>query len=41
MNKIKDFFYNKNDIIIAVIILLIAAGVIYWRVGAIIDYTGS
>ena len=27
MNKIKDFFYNKNDIII-VLIILIAAGLI-------------
>lgn len=38
MNKFKDFFYEKNDIIIAIIILLIAAGLIFWRVDAIMRY---
>lgn len=38
MNKIKDFFYNKNDIIIVLIILAAAAFIIYTRIGAIMDY---
>lgn len=38
MNKIKDFFYNKNDIIIVLIILIAAAFIIYWRIDAIMAY---
>ena len=38
MKKLKDFFYNKNDIIIVLIILAIAALIIYTRIGAIMDY---
>ena len=38
MNKLKDFFYNKNDILIALIILAVAAFVILWRVDAILSY---
>lgn len=34
----RDFFYNKNDVIVAVVIILIAAFVIYMRVGIIMDY---
>lgn len=38
MNKLKDFFYNKNDIIIVLIVLIAAAFIIYTRIGAIMDY---
>lgn len=38
MEKLKDFIYNKNDIIIAIVILLIASIVIYSRIGAIMKY---
>ncbi|MEA4922544.1 MAG: hypothetical protein VB031_04160 [Eubacteriaceae bacterium] len=38
MNRFKDFIYNKNDIIIALIILVIAACVIFFRIKAIMDY---
>ena len=38
MNKLKDFFYNKNDIFIALVILAVAAIVILWRVDAILSY---
>jgi hypothetical protein len=41
MNKLKDFLYNKNDIIVAVIILLTAAAVIYFRIAAIMDYPST
>lgn len=38
MDKIKDFFYNKNDVIIALLILAIAAAVIYFRIRAIMAF---
>ena len=41
MNRIKDFFYDKNDIIFTLIILVIAAGVIVWRLDAIMDYPAT
>lgn len=34
----RDFFYNKNDIILALLILLASAGVIAWRVLVIMNY---
>ena len=38
MKALKDFFYDKNDIIIALAILLIAALLIVWRMEVIMDY---
>ncbi|MBO4725355.1 MAG: hypothetical protein J5622_02500 [Firmicutes bacterium] len=38
MNWLKNFFYDKNDILIALIILVLAAGVILWRVNVIMTY---
>ena len=38
MNKLKDIFYDKNDILVALIILAIAAVVIFWRVDVIMAY---
>lgn len=38
MNKIKDFIYDKNDIVIAVLILAVAASVIFWRMDIILAY---
>ena len=38
MNKIKDIIYNKSDIIIAILILAIAALIIFWRLGIILEY---
>ncbi|MCB6992099.1 endolytic transglycosylase MltG [bacterium 210820-DFI.6.37] len=38
MNRIKDFFYNKNDVIVALIILAAAAFIIYLRIGDIMSY---
>lgn len=38
MRRIKDFFYNKNDILIVLIILAAAAFIIYTRIGVIMDY---
>jgi len=37
----RDFFYNKGDVFIAVLIILIAAFVIYIRVGVIMDYSAT
>ena len=39
MRVMRDFFYNKGDVLIAVLIILIAAFVIYMRVGVIMDYS--
>lgn len=38
MNKLKDFFYNHNDIAIACVIVIIAAFVIVTRVDILMDY---
>lgn len=38
MNKIKDFIYNKNDIIIVLVIMLAAGLIIYDRMEAIMEY---
>lgn len=38
MKKIKDFFYDKNDIIIVLLIVAAAAFLIYNRIDAIMDY---
>ena len=37
----RDFFYNKGDVLIAILIILIAAFVIYLRVGVIMDYSST
>lgn len=38
MNRIKDFFYNISDIVLALIIIAVAAIVILWRVDVIVEY---
>lgn len=38
MNKIKDIIYNKSDILVALLILAIAAAVIFWRLNIILEY---
>lgn len=38
MKKLKDFFYDKNDIIIVLIILAVAAFIIYTRIETIMEY---
>ena len=38
MRKLKDFFYDKNDIIIVLIILAVAAFIIYTRIETIMEY---
>ncbi len=38
MRKIKDFFYDKNDILIVLIIVAAAAFIIYTRIDAIMEY---
>ena len=32
MEKIKDFFYNINDLIIALLIIAVASYIILWKV---------
>lgn len=38
MKRLKDFFYDKNDILIALAILVIAALLIIWRMEVIMAY---
>ena len=38
MKKLKDFIYDKNDILIAVLILVVAAAIIAWRMEIILNY---
>lgn len=38
MERFKDFLYNKNDIVVAIIILAIALAVIAFRVMDIMQY---
>ena len=38
MKKLRDFFYDKNDIILALIILAVAGLLIVWRVDVIMAY---
>ena len=38
MKKFKDFIYDKNDVLIALLILILAALIIIWRMNAIMDY---
>jgi len=37
----RDFFYNKGDVFLAILIILVAAFVIYVRVGVIMDYSAT
>jgi|GEM_PF-6953786 len=41
MRKFKDILYDKNDILVAVVILLVAAAIIFFRINAIMDYSLS
>lgn len=38
MEKLKDFFYDKNDLVVALIIITIAGLLIVWRVNVIMNY---
>lgn len=38
MKSLKDIIYDKSDIVVALLILLIAAAIIINRVDAIMDY---
>ena len=37
MKKFKDFLYDKNDILIALLILIVAALIITWRMNREFD----
>ena len=38
MEKIKDFIYDKNDILVALLVLVFAALLIWWRMDVIMEY---
>ena len=39
MKKIRDFIYNTNDILIAVLIVAAAAGAIWWGLSELLSYS--
>ena len=41
MKKLKDFFYDKNDILVALVVLAVAALIVTWRVNVIMDYPST
>ncbi|MEG0924902.1 MAG: hypothetical protein RR313_09575 [Anaerovoracaceae bacterium] len=41
MKNFKDFLYDKNDIVIALVILLLAAVLIMWRLDVIMAYPAT
>ncbi len=38
MKKLKDIIYDYNDVFVALLIVAVAAGVIYWRVNVVMAY---
>lgn len=38
MKKLKDFIYDYNDVVVAVIIVIVAGLIIFWRIDAALDY---
>ena len=38
MRHIKNFIHNINDVVLAILIVAIAAGIIFWRMQIILDY---
>lgn len=41
MRKFKNFIYKTNDIIIAFVVILLACGLIAWRLNVIMDYPAT
>ncbi|MDD4583341.1 MAG: hypothetical protein PHR60_04035 [Eubacteriales bacterium] len=41
MNRLKDILYDKNDLLVALVILAIAGFVIYSRINVIMGYPGT
>jgi hypothetical protein len=38
MKSFKDFFHDNNDYLLAIVIVIIAAWLIVWRINVILDY---
>ncbi|MBQ6622222.1 MAG: hypothetical protein IJH75_05255 [Mogibacterium sp.] len=38
MKRLRDFFHDNNDILLALVIVVVAAGLIVWRISIILDY---
>ena len=38
MKKLKDFIYDYNDIVLAILIIIVAGAVIFWKVSDIMAY---
>lgn len=38
MNKLRNFIYEKNDLIVALIVVLITASILWWKIDGIMEY---
>ncbi len=38
MRHIRNFIHNISDIVLAIIVIAIAAGIIFWRMQIILEY---
>lgn len=38
MNKLRNFIYEKNDLIVALIVILITASILWWKIDGIMEY---
>ena len=41
MRHIRNFIHDINDIVLAILIVAIAAGIIFWRMQIILDYPST
>lgn len=41
VDKFKDFFYATTDYLIILLILVVASGVVTWRLGSLFDSNNS
>ena len=37
----RNFLYNRSDILTAILIIVVAAGIVFWRVGVIMNYASG
>ena len=38
MNKLRNFIYEKNDLIVALLVVLITASILWWKIDGIMEY---
>lgn len=38
MNRLRNFIYEKNDLIVALLVVLITASILWWKIDGIMEY---